>query len=128
MLNIASVEITADQVLSVLMSHKGRGFGLHMRDLVKDVTHSLQAGDVVERKVRDLIQQLRMQGHLICGHPATGYYLAESQQEIDDTCMFLLARVETTIQQIAAMRRVAAPDLYQQLGINRPRPPSAFSI
>lgn len=128
MLNTASIDIKPDQVLAVLTRHKGRDQGIHMRGLVKTVTNSLQSGDVVERKVREIIQQLRLQGHPICGHPASGYFLADSQQELDDTCTFLLARVDTTVQQIAAMLKVNAPDLHSLLGVSRPRPPSAFSL
>lgn len=120
MLDTSNVQITREQVLAELQRHRGREQGIHIRQLVANVTNSMLNGDAEERKVRKLIEELRRAKHAICAHPDSGYYMADSAKELNETCAFLLARADTTVAQVAAMKDKPAPDLYALLGVSRP--------
>jgi hypothetical protein len=119
MLDTSNVDITKAQVLAELQLHNGRDEGIHIRDLVARITGSLLGRDAEERKVRKLIEELRRDKYPICAHPDTGYYMAANKRELDETCAFLLARADTTVAQVAAMKNREAPDLYDALGVGR---------
>lgn len=70
---------------------------------------------VSERLLRAHVNTLRNEGHHICAHPARGYFIAETAEELTNTCEYLYDRAMTSLQQIAAMRRVSLPDLRGQL-------------
>jgi hypothetical protein len=119
MLDTSKVDINKAQVLAQLQLHNGRAEGIHIRDLVARITNSLLCGDAEERRVRKLIEELRRDKYPICAHPDTGYYMAANRRELDETCAFLLARADTTVAQVAAMKNREAPDLYDALGVGR---------
>lgn len=48
--------------------------------------------DTTPRAIRNLVSELRLDGHPICAHPKTGYYLAATQEELDATCQYLRER------------------------------------
>jgi hypothetical protein len=106
-------ELTPSLVLDVLGDHQGADSGLNARDLVRKVCGISTANG--ERKLRAVIEQLRLAGHPIGAHPSTGYFLAKDDGELDGTCEFLYARAMASLEQVAAMRRVAMPDLRGQL-------------
>ncbi len=109
------LSITTAQVLTELQHHIGKDAGIHARELVQRITGQTVNTDHLERKVREVITELRMAGEHVCGHPATGYFMAESAEELAATCNFLYSRSMTGLQQVAAMNRVAMPDLRGQL-------------
>lgn len=119
MIDTSNVDINKAQVLAELQLHNGREQGIHIRDLVARITGSLLGRDAEERKVRKLIEELRRDKYPICAHPDTGYYMAANKRELDETCAFLLARADTTVAQVAAMKNREAPDLYDALGVGR---------
>lgn len=119
MIDTSRVEIVRDQVLAELQRHVGRENGIHMRDLVARITNSMINGEALERKVRELIAELRTLGHGICAHPASGYYIAANAKELDDTCRFLLERSQSTVNQVGAMKSTFPPDLYEALGVRK---------
>lgn len=121
MIDTSQVAITKQQVLDELQRHNGRENGIHIRDLVGRITNSVLTDEAAERKVRKLIEELRRDKYPICAYPDSGYYMAENQRELDQTCAFLLARVDTTVAQVAAMKNKEAPDIYALLGVRRPR-------
>lgn len=106
--------MTTDQVLAALRWHVGAAYGITARRLAEKVTGE-PANDRTERGLRKIIEQLRRDGHHVCGHPAHGYYLAANTAELDQTCLFLTDRAMTSLSQVAAMKRVALPDLHKQL-------------
>lgn len=114
-----TLEVTKRQVLDELVRHVGRENGIHMRDLVARITGSMLTSEALERKVRELIVELRAEKHQICAHPANGYYLAANTKEVNETCKFLLDRAVTTVNQVAAMKNREAPDLHELLGVGR---------
>ncbi|ASK91076.1 hypothetical protein KWH04_01025 [Xanthomonas campestris pv. trichodesmae] len=111
-------ELSPDSVLSALQGRRGAANGITARDLVFVITLRVSAAD--ERRLRQIIEKLRRDGHPICAHPAFGYHLAADANELDRACSFLLGRAMTSLQQISAMKRVALPDLYGQLGLKPP--------
>jgi hypothetical protein len=106
--------LTRDTLLTALARHIGEGRGVRIGQLVYEASGQYSTPGA-ERRARQTIEQLRRAGHHICAHPATGYYLAETPEELDRTCQFLYARAMATLAQIAAMKRVALPDLRGQL-------------
>jgi hypothetical protein len=114
------LQITKEQVLAELQRHVGRENGIHGRDLVAQITNQVTHQPALERAVRDFIVELRMDQHRVCGYPASGYYMAATQKEFDDTCVFLLERASTTVDQVAAMKGRISPDLYIEMGVPSP--------
>lgn len=110
----AADRLTADNVLAALSRHIGRGRGITVSALVYEVT-GRESDPSAERTVREIIVELRLAGHHVCGHPKNGYYIAADAAELDATCRFLVDRSMTSLRQVSAMRRVATPDLYGQL-------------
>lgn len=106
--------INETDVLTVLARHIGAPQGITCRNLVRALNGG-ESDAVLERQVRAAVVKLRSQGEHICGHPTTGYYIAENAAELDSTCLFLYQRAMTSLKQVAAMRRVSLPDLAGQL-------------
>lgn len=112
-------EITKDRVLEVLSEHIGADRGIRAADLTTRVAVRVfitpGEGTAVERRIRSLIEDLRLEGHHICAHPTTGYFIAATEQELQTTCEFLYQRAMTSLRQVAAMKRISLPDLRGQL-------------
>ncbi|MGA0569614.1 hypothetical protein ACO2Q9_02715 [Variovorax sp. VNK109] len=119
MIDTSKVDIRKDHVLEALQRHVGRENGVHMRDLVGRILNTVLVTEAHERKVRELITDLRNDGHHICAHPGSGYYMAANAKELEDTCRFLLERSQSTVDQVCRMRGAFAIDLYQQVGLSR---------
>lgn len=111
---MSTPQITASAVLAVLQHHIGRDNGIHVRDLVQRITGQ-PATDAPERRVREIITELRMDGQHVCGYPSAGYYMAATPEELEATCEFLFGRAMTGLQQISRMKNVSLPDLRGQL-------------
>jgi len=107
--------IQASLVLGVLGGHVGMRNGIHADRLVAKVTGKPERDPFGERLVRHAIEELRKEGFHICGTPASGYYLAANDDELEHTCAFLYARAMTSLKQISMMKKVALPDLRGQL-------------
>lgn len=106
--------ITHDSVLAVLARHIGSRRGVRADVLVREITgQSSTPAD--ERELRTVITRLRENGHHICAHPGSGYFIAQTDSELDAACEFLYERAMTSLRQIAAMKRVSMPDLRGQL-------------
>jgi len=109
------MQITAAQVLTELSHHIGKETGIHVRDIVSRITGQQVVNEPMERKVRQIVAELRMEGNHICAHPANGYYMAASPEELNDTCEFLYERAMTSLTQISRMKQISLPDLRGQL-------------
>ena len=106
-------DLTPALVLDVLGDHLGAASGITARDLVTKICgFATGAG---ERHLRHVVEALRMQGHAICATPEHGYFMAETDAELDASCEFLYGRAMSSLQKICAMKRVAMPDLRGQL-------------
>lgn len=97
---------TALQV--VLERHIGRSRGVTAAALA-------QALDCPERLVRELVTELRIDGLAVCGHPATGYFIAATREELEETCAFLRARAMHSLVLEAKLRGMPLADLVGQL-------------
>jgi len=106
-------EITPTRVLIALEQHLGRDEGASAAELVRQITGDYSPAQ--ERALRQAIVDLRLKGWHICGHPAEGYYIAETEEELSDTCLFLYDRAMTSLTQISAMKHISLPDLRGQL-------------
>lgn len=111
--DLFDARITPERVLAALETHCGASNGVSARDLVRALTGAESAAG--ERTLRYVIEAMRTQGHRVCAHPSTGYFLAENDAELDATCEFLFARAMTSLRQIAGVKRVALPQLRGQL-------------
>ncbi len=106
--------IDRDRLLVALRNHIGRANGVTVTALAREVL-GVEPTAYDERTLRRLVVDLRRDGHHVCAHPASGYYLAESPDELDDTIAFLRDRAMSSLEQIAAMKRISVPDLWGQL-------------
>ncbi len=110
---------TKEAVLQVLQEHQGEDQGVTIAGLVERFyglryyENRGRAG--AQRDLRLAIEALRCEGHRICATPETGYFMATTDAELDGTCGFLYTRAMTSLKQVAAMKRVALPDLRGQL-------------
>jgi len=97
-----------DQLLVILQRHIGRKSGV-------SAAYLSGALDCAERIVRDLVTELRSDGIAVCGHPATGYFIAETKEELEDTCAFLRSRAMHSLVLEAKLRQMPLADLVGQL-------------
>ncbi len=98
----------AARVLAVLERHIGVRSGIGAGDLAA-------ATGISERWLRRIISQLREDGTAICGHPHTGYYIAATYAELEESCEFLRARALHSLALEARLRRIPLPELIGQL-------------
>lgn len=98
----------AADVLAALSSHVGAGNGITAADLAARL-------GLLPRMVRQLVSELRLNGHAVCGTPKTGYYIAETEAELEHTCQFLRSRALHSLALEAALRKTPLPDLIGQL-------------
>jgi hypothetical protein len=111
-------DITPEAVLHALVRRVGAANGISAVDLAHQITGHVCAAS--QRRLRQVIEQLRLEGHAICATPDAGYHLAANAEDLNRTCAFLVKRMASTARQVAAMKRVAMPDLYGQFGLPIP--------
>ncbi|MDT3707451.1 MAG: hypothetical protein ROZ09_11535 [Thiobacillus sp.] len=102
---------TPHDLLSLLSRHVGRDNGVAVKALAAEL-------DITDRQVRELVSDLRMSGHAVCGHPRDGYYIAETPEEMEETCQFLRNRAMHSLQLESRLRNIPMPDLLGQLHLN----------
>ena len=94
------------QVLAT--NHPGAARGINAAHLAARVCTS-------ERMLRTLISEAREQGIAIAGTPSTGYYIAETAEELQQCCAFLRSRAMHSLRIEAQLRRLPLADLLGQL-------------
>ncbi|XAI95651.1 hypothetical protein [Microcystis phage Mae-JY22] len=99
---------TKHQLLTLLSDRIGRKNGQRVRDLAYNLRCS-------ERLVRTLVTELREDGVAVCGHPTTGYFIAETAEELEECCQFLRRRALHSLGLEARLRKMPLPDLIGQL-------------
>jgi biotin operon repressor len=100
----------APELLNLLQAHRGRANGIHCAALAS------RAG-LSERVVRRLISDLRFEGCGIVGTPETGYFLAQTPEEIKEFEEFHFARARHSLGIISRVRGIALPALLGQLSL-----------
>lgn len=95
-------------VLSVLQGHIGAGRGITAKGLAA-------TSGMTEREVRAQVSALREEGIAVCGHPSTGYFIAETSAELDNTVEYLTSRALHSLRLASRLTRIPLPDLIGQL-------------
>ena len=95
-------------VLTVLSRHIGRGHGISVKQLAEQT-------DLLPRTLRSHISDLREDGHAVCGTPRDGYYIAETAEELEETCQFIRSRSMHGLRMESQMRKIPLIDLLGQL-------------
>lgn len=67
------------------------------------------------RDLRLLVQELRLRGCPICAHPTTGYYWAETPEDLEMAVDFLRRRALCSLTQVSRLQRFALPLLAGQM-------------
>lgn len=106
--------INRTSVLELLSRHIGKASGIKGADMVRRLTR-VEPTEGTQRALRKTIEALRNDGYPVCGFPGEGYYMAASDGELVETCLFLYARAMTSLNQVAKMRGVSELDLKGQL-------------
>ncbi len=119
---VGTVIIDRDRLLEVLSRHIGAEHGVTIKQLADECVGAsvvMEANDAArqQRHLRELVVELRIEGHHICAHPSRGYYMAANGDELDETCQHLHSRAMTSLRQVSAMKRVSLPDLVGQLNL-----------
>lgn len=104
--------MTSAELLNLLAFHQGRESGINARDLAN-------VAGVTERQLRTLIGELREEGIAICATPETGYYLAVTPEELQESCRFLHDRAMRSLLLASRMQKISLPDLLGQLKLNQ---------
>lgn len=100
--------MTPAGLLNILAFHQGRDHGI-------GATALAQVAGVTERKLRDLVSALREEGIAICATPETGYYMAVTPAELEESCKFLHQRAMRSLVLASRMQQISLPDLLGQL-------------
>ncbi len=103
-------ELAAVLVQHLSTRHAGRKHGIRAEDLAGLL-------GVAERMLRELITRAREDGVAIVGTPETGYYVAQTGEELEECCKFLRARALHSLTIEARLRKVALPELLGQLKV-----------
>jgi biotin operon repressor len=96
------------QLISIMAKHVGAGNGVSVEEL------SILL-NCCARKVRSAISDARMEGIAVCGHPRTGYYIAETAEELEQTCNFLRSRAIHSLHLESRLRNIPLNDLLGQM-------------
>jgi biotin operon repressor len=90
--------------------HTGRANGIGAAAL------ALKLG-ISERALRLCISTAREEGIAIVGTPETGYFIAQTADELEECCQFLRARAMHSLLIESRLRKVALPELLGQLRV-----------
>ncbi len=88
--------------------HAGRANGVGAEALAAHLGLS-------ERTLRALVSEAREAGLAISATPETGYYVAQTAEELAESCEFLRARALHSLRIEAQLRRIPMHDLLGQL-------------
>jgi DNA-binding transcriptional regulator LsrR (DeoR family) len=94
--------------MAKMAHHIGKGRGIRAAEL------SAQLG-IPDRQVRFLVSEAREEGIAICGTPATGYYVASSSEELQETLDFLKERALHSLHLASRLSKITMADLVGQL-------------
>jgi hypothetical protein len=106
--------IDAKTLMTILPNHIGKAYGVTAEQLATECL-GCKPTPLDLRSLRSAVQELRNEGVLICASPGTGYFIAEYDKEVDETCEFLYDRAMSSLKQISRMKKIALPDLRGQL-------------
>lgn len=90
--------------------HCGRVNSVHADRLAAAV-------NVDTRDIRHAVEALREDGIAIVGTPSTGYYIAQTADELNEGCAFLIKRSMGTLRLASRIKKISLPELLGQLQI-----------
>lgn len=99
---------TKDDLIGVLSHRIGRARAASAASLAAEMAMDA-------RQVRKLVSELRMDGMAVCGHPRDGYYIAETSEELEQTCQFLHSRSMHALTLESRLRKIPLTDLIGQM-------------
>lgn len=109
-------EITPNAVRDYLVrSCYGRANGRSISGLAQAICGETTPG--IERRLRAVIQGLRLAGYPIAAQPTTGYFWADSPEEMQECLKFLRSRALCSLKQVSRLLRFGVPLLAGQLEI-----------
>lgn len=98
-------------LLTILQRHVGAANGITVARLSREL-------GIAAREVRRKVAVLREEGVAVCGHPKSGYYIAATPAELEETCQFLRARALHSLRLASRLSKIPLPDLIGQLHLN----------
>lgn len=101
-------QLAARLLARLAEQHTGKARGVSAEQLAHDL-------GITERTLRALVSMLRETGTAISATPETGYYIAETAAELEESCEFLRSRALHSLRIEAQLRRIPLPDLLGQL-------------
>lgn len=100
--------MNTSQLLTLLSGHIGANNGMTAAQISSQL-------NITMRRVRHLVCELREEGTAVCGTPHTGYYIAATPEELEETCQFLRGRAMHSLMLESRLRKVALEDLIGQM-------------
>lgn len=94
----------------------GRDSGLTVKELTELFTGKRSTG-ALERRTRQLVNELRKLGCPICATPSHGYFWASCSEDLTVSLRFLRSRAMDSMLQISRLSRRAMPALAGQLSL-----------
>lgn len=94
--------------MAIMTQHCGQRNGVSAKDLA-NMLH------VPERRIRLLVTECREDGTAICGHPSTGYYVAQTREELIQSIEFLKDRALHSLKLASTLSNIPLADLVGQL-------------
>lgn len=102
-------EVVRAQLVQLLSTqHAGRDRGIGAASLAREL-------HITERTLRALVSKAREVGLAISATPETGYYIATTAAELEESCEFLRSRALHSLRIEAQLRRIPLVDLLGQL-------------
>ena len=99
---------TKKDLMALMTQHCGKGKGIRSTDISA-------ALNITPRKVRDLVTECREDGIAICGLPSTGYYVAQTRDELEETIEFLKGRALHSLTLASTLSKMPLEDLVGQM-------------
>lgn len=96
---MSETPVTKDVLFARL--HRGQHNGKDVKTLAFEV-------GTTERAIRQLVDDLIESGVPVCAHPKTGYYIPETEAEVQATCQWLHGRAVHTLGKISRLRSAFA--------------------
>jgi DNA-binding GntR family transcriptional regulator len=117
----ATRNVPTQVVYHHLSRYVGKDNGIHVRQLVI-------ATGLSERDIRSAVSKLREEGVAVVATPESGYYIAETSDELAECCRFLRSRAMHTLHIEARLRQCSMAELLGQLSLDIAEPANDKTI
>lgn len=100
--------VTKHDLMALMVFHCGNRYGISAKQIAEKL-------NIPERRVRHLVTECREDGVAICGHPSTGYFVAQTAAEMQETLDFLKDRALHSLKLASTLSKLPLADLIGQL-------------